>query len=786
MLKNYLKIAIRNIRRNKVHFIISVFGLAIGMAAAILIMLWVLDELGHDGYHVNGKNIYHVYKSVYTKDRDFWTLNTSAPLAADLKENYPEIINTSRLARTGELITKYQDKLFTEKNIACVDPSYFSIFTFPFIKGNNRSALSNRNSIVVTEDFAKKYFSDEIPIGKTIHINNNSGDMASGFDCIVTGVIKNIPLNTNFRFEAFLPFDFIKELGADTEHYGMSSVYTYVQVKDNSNYDLLNRKIFESFVNSNYQPGITEKYYLIPVTEVRFYRNMHQILVDVFSILAIVVLLIACINYVNISTAQSLKRAGEVGVRKVFGANLRQLRYQFIGESLFLAFIALCTALLLVNISLPVFNYYSGKQIVINYLNFRHIILLIGVFITTGIFAGMYPAFVLSSFNPLSVLKKNIPGHTKRGLLRRALVIIQFSFSIILIISTVYLYRQIDFLQHSDFGFDNSNIIFTFLKGELSKKFDYVKNDLMKNPNVVSVTSSNNLPNSNGSYEAVSDEVNPSRTIYALWDMVDYDYLKTFNMKLMEGRFFSRNFSFDNSNSVIVNKLFVKSLGLKNPIGHFIKMKNKEYSIIGVVKDFHSRPLVYPTEPMILTLKENSNGILFIKLKADTKHDIASIVNYVKNVCARFSPDYPLEYHYLNEVVLEGTDDMTGVAKVLLFFTILGIALSCLGLYGLASFMVEQRTKEIGIRKVLGGSVAQLIGLFSKEFIILIIVANLIAQPIAYLFTKEAIKSAYTPSFNIWIFIVTAVAVILLAIVTVGFHAIKVAIANPVESLRYE
>ena len=786
MFKSYLKIALRNIRINKVHSIISVFGLAIGMAAAILIMLWVLDDLSYDSYHVNSQNIYHVYKSVYTKEREFWTLNTSAPLATDLKENYPEIINTSRLARTGELIIKYKDKFFTEKNIASVDPSYFSIFSFPFIKGDNRTALSNQNSLVVTVDFAKKYFSDENPIGKTIHINNNSADLTSGFDCIVTGVIKNIPLNTTFRFDAFLPFGFLKELGADTEHYGASSVYTYVQVKGNSNYDLLNRKIFESFVNSNPQPGITEKYYLIPITEVRFYRNMHQILIDVFSILAIVVLLIACINYVNISTAQSLKRANEVGVRKVFGANLRQLRYQFIGESLLLAFIALCTALLLVNISLPVFNYYSGKQIVINYLNLRYIILFLGVLITTGIVAGIYPAFVLSSFNPLSVLKKNIPGHTKSGLLRRTLVIIQFSFSIILIISTVYLYRQIDFLQYSDFGFDNSNIIYTFPKGEMNKKLDYIKNDLMKNPNVVSVSSSNNLPNSNGNFAAVSDEVNPSRTIYALWDMVDYDYLKMFNMKLIDGRFFSRDFSFDNTNSVVINELLVKSMGLKNSVGHFIKMQNKEYSIIGVVKDFHNRPLVYPTEPMILTLNENYNGILFVKLKAGSEHEIAGAINYVKNVCARFSPDYPLEYHYLDEVILEGTDDMMGVAKILLFFTILGIALSCLGLYGLASFMVEQRTKEIGIRKVLGSSVAQLIGLFSKEFIILIIVANLIAQPIAYLFTKEAIKSAYTPSFNIWIFIMTAVAVMLLAIGTISSHAIKTAMTNPVESLRYE
>ena len=779
MFTNYLKTAIRNFLKHKIHSLISVFSLTIGMAVAIMIMMWVQDELSYDGYHTNAKYIYHVYKSVYTNNNDFWTLNTSAPLANDLKENYNEILNTARLGRTGELLLRYRDKLFNETKIACVDPSYFKIFTLPFLNGDPKTALSNPFSLVLTENMAKKYFGNENPVGKSIKVNNK-------FDCLVTGVIRNIPANTNFKFDAFLPFSFLKNLGLDIDHYGTNDLFTYVLLRHNINYESINRKIFESFTNPNLQPNTVEKYYLIPLTEVRFYRNAHQIVVDVFSILAFIILLIACINYINISTAQSAIRAGEVGIRKVFGASLSNIRYQFLSENLLIAFASFCLALLLVEISLPVFNNLSGKQLIINYLDFKQILVFIAILLITGIIAGGYPAFFLSSFKPVSILKKNIPGYSKRISLRRVLVVVQFTFSIMLIISTIYLYRQIDFLQNSDFGFDNKNIIFTNLRGESNGKINLLKYELLKDPNIVSVTSSNNLPNSNGYYVSISDAEHPSINSNALWNIVDYDYLKTFNMKLATGRFFSKDYSTDKEQSVVVNESLASALKLSKPVGQTISFQNKKYTIVGVIADFHNRPLVYPIEPMILTLSENYNSILFVKMKQGSEYIGAGTVKFIKDVCSKFSTDYPLEFMFLDQVILEGTDDMQGAARVLLLFAIFGIIIACLGLYGLASFIVEQRTKEIGIRKVLGSPVAGIVHLFSREFMRLIIIAYIIACPAAYIFISNAIQSAYNPPFSIWIFVFTSLAVILLSFSTISYHTIKAATANPVKSLRYE
>ena len=779
MFTNYLKTAIRNFLKHKIHSLISVFSLTIGMAVVIMIMMWVQDELSYDGYHANAKNIYHVYKSVYTNNNDFWTLNTSAPLANDLKENYPEIENTARLGRTGELILRSGNKLLTETKIACVDPSYFKIFTIPFVSGDRETALLNPYSIVLTEDMAKKYFGNVNPVGKTITINNK-------FDCQVTGVIRNIPLNTNFRFDAFLPFEFLKNRGLDVVHYGASDVFTYVLLKNNINYELLNRKIFESFVNPNLQPGTVDKYYLIPLTEVRFFRNMHQIVVDVLSILAFIILLIACINYINISTAKSASRAAEVGIRKVFGAGLSNIRYQFLSENLLIAIISLCFALLLVEIALPAFNHFSGKEISIDYLNYKHLFIFIGVLIFTGVIAGGYPTFFLSSLKVVNIMKKNLPGYSKHSTLRRILVVAQFSFSIVLIISTIYLYRQVNFLQNSDFGFNNKNIILTRLKGESGGKINFLKHELLKDPNIACVTTSNNLPNSNGYYVPVSDVDRPSRNSNALWDNVDYDYLRTFNMKLIKGRFFSEDYSTDKEKSIVVNASLIKALKLSNPVGKTILIKDKKYTVIGVIADFHNRPLVYPIEPMILTLRDNYNSFLFVKMKLSSGKIGSGTMQYVRNVCRKFSPGYPSDFIFLDKVILEGTDDMQGVARVLLLFAIFGIVIACLGLYGLASFAVEQRTKEIGIRKVLGSSVTGIIKLFSKEFIWLIIIANLIADPGAYIFIRNAIQSAYNPPFSIWIFIVTSLAVLMLSFLTLIYHTVKAATANPVESLRYE
>jgi putative ABC transport system permease protein len=398
MFKNYVKIAFRNLFRNKVYTTINISCLAFGMACTILLLLWVQDECNYDGFHKNANTIFLIHKSVFTPKREFWTRTTPAPLAYDLHQKYPEIINTARVARAGELVVKYQDKMFVEKQVAGVDPGYFEMFTVPFLKGDSLTALSQPYSIIITEALALKYFGETNPMGQILRINNQ-------FDCLVRGIIQNSPTNTNNRFDAFVPFTFLKALGFDPENYHADNCLTYVQIQPNLNYQSLSQKIFNQFSTPVPAKEAVEKFYLIPLTEVRFYRNVHKIVVYVFSILAGVILLIACINYINLSTAQAMNRTREVGIRKVVGATQSQLGWQFLGESLWITLLALILALVLVEIFLPLFNYHSGKQLAIDYANYRMLLSFPGIGLLTGIVAGSYPAFFLAAFKPTSVFK---------------------------------------------------------------------------------------------------------------------------------------------------------------------------------------------------------------------------------------------------------------------------------------------------------------------------------------------------------------------------------------------
>jgi len=800
MIKNYLKIAFRNLTRQKGYSFINITGLAVGMACAIFILLWVQDELSYDGFHENKDNIFRVATVFKEEGNTFYGAQTPAPVSSFLKNNFPEIqkstaVNFGWLTGNSRNIIKFGEKSFYTEDLILTDPAFFDIFSFSFLQGDKKTALENPDSVILTHSTAEKCFGSEDPMNKTIQVDGNP--------VTVTGVITDVPKNSHLRFDVVLPLIYVRNTNREFfltkwDAYGFA---TYVTLQDGVAITELDQKIDDLIIKNDPYFGDTAAHiFLQPLSKIRLFNVDGSVgfirYVYIFSTIAFIILLIACVNYMNLSTAQSDKRAKEIGLRKVVGSKRANIIWQFFSESMLYSFISFIISILIVILFLPLFNELTGKQIAFDYANPG---LLFGFFVValfTGIIAGSYPALYLSSFIPIEILNKSKSTGAKKSPLRKILVVVQFSLSIGLIICMTIVSGQVRYIRNAEIGFEKENVITLPISGKIENIVEAFKNELKQNPGIVSVSLKSSSPLSPGGTSGTISWEGKSPDLKVNWSlpMVDHDYFKTLNMKIVDGRDFSREIKSDLQEGFILNEEAVKQGNIENPVGKQITVNGKNGIIIGVVKNAKLSSLRFAISPQAYHLSKTMGEqfqTLFIKIDsgedAQQFNKITATLAHIESVWKKFLPDAPFEYRFLDETLENQYRTEIRISRILNTFTFLAIFLSCLGLLGLTSFMAEQRTKEIGVRKVLGASITGIVILLSKEFAKWVLVANVLAWPLAYYFMNKWLQEfAYRINIGIGTFIASAVIALIIALLTVSFLSIKAALANPIESLRYE
>jgi len=785
MWKNYLKIAIRNLMKYKGYSFINVTGLTIGMACCFLILLWIQDEISYNKFHEKLDDIYVVVTSTHFSSRTVTWPGSPPAFGPAVEAEYPEIINSVRLNNgTTSLIISYNDKKFRGE-LQAADPSILEMFTFPLVKGDPATALSEPHSIVMTEKMAEKYFGEEEPIGKILKIEND-------YDFKVTGILKNIPLNSTIRFDFLIPLQFLEEIWQNknyTKTWRNFSFQTYIQLQKGIPYKTVDEKLADRLKREGEE---NVDVFIQPFSRLHLYwldmGGGRIQLIRLFGLIASFVLFIACINFMNLSTARSGNRAKEIGMRKVAGAHRKDVIKQFYGESVLLSLLSFLFALLIVILIVPSFNNLVHKELTLNLEN--NPVLIFALFIIaiiTGIIAGSYPALYMSSFQPVSIIKgATTSGSKSRGAgIRKTLVVVQFTISIVLIIGAIVVYRQLEFMRNKNLGFDKEHLVYIPVNGELVNHYDAVKQELIQNPGILSATVSSHLPTGvwwNGSdweWDGKNPEVNPWVTYLS----VDVDFLETLKIDMIQGSFFTKEARSGNERTIIINEEFAEVIGKETLVGERLTHGNTNYIIKGVVKNFHFKPLREQLDPLILFYKSR---VRFMIMRIHSG-DIPETIQHIGTIYKKYNPEFPFEYTFLDEDFDRLYRGERQLGLIIRYFTAIALCISCLGLFGLASFMAEQRTKEIGIRKVLGSSVSGIMILFSKDFVKWVLIANLIALPLGWIITTGWLYNyAFRISIGIPVFILTGLLSLAIAIVTVSYQTFKSARRNPVKSLRYE
>jgi len=798
MFKNYLKIAFRNIVRQKGYSFINITGLALGMACCIFLLLWVQHQISFDKFHENANNLYRVEVEIPQPQGKIRGPNSPYPLGPAIKENIPEIKSLARWQSPPRLLIRYGEKQFYEPLTRAVDASFLRMFYFPLIIGDPETVLNDPHSIVLSEAISKKYFGNDDPLGKILSINNE-------YSFMVTGVMKDFPDNSTLRAEILIPFGFLKEIGYYHENWLSCNCITWVELNDNSQESAVGRKITGLYLNQilNQQTNFTAEeiksatgtnawnFLLMPLTDINLYgfnafENGNIQTVRIFAMLAFMILFIACINYMNLATARSATRAKEVGLRKVVGAKRKHIITQFFGESILLAFISIIISLILVILLLPAFNGLTEQQFSeISLFKSNFILIILFIALLTGIISGSYPALFLSTFRPVKTLTGSLHSGTKRAYLRKYLVVVQFSLSVILIIVTIVAYRQLQFMLNKNVGYDKEHLIYIPLRSGTQDSYALLKEELLKKPSVVKVSGINNRPTNivsnwnDASWEGKDPEMAPE----IVYNFVDFDFIETMNIEMIEGRAFLKSFPGDASNAFLVNEEMVKLMGTASVVGKKFSFLRRTGTIVGVMKNFHHRSLSNKIEPLVFLLAPNPYHLV-LRLQAG---NIPSAIESVKSVWQKINPQHPFVYSFLDEDFAEMYRSDKQMSTIFRYAAGLAIIIACIGLFALVSFTSERRTKEIGIRKVLGASVPGIVKLLSKEFIILVTISNVIAWPLAYYGTKKWLQSfAYRIDLIIWPFLLSGLLALLIALLTVGWQAIQAATANPVKALRYE
>lgn len=787
MLKNYLKIAFRNLLRNKAFSIINIAGLAIGMASAMLILLWIQNEVSYDQFHEKKDRIYEAWNRAHFSGKLQCWNTTPKVLARAVEKDIPEVEDAVRVNWPSSFLFSIGEKRLTvQGNI--VDSNFFRVFSFPLIKGNSNLALMDMHNIVLTQKLAKKLFGDEDPMGKIIKIDNQD-------NFTVTGITNDLPNNTRFNFEYLIPWSYMRFKGWDDDNWGNNSTRTYVLLKQNASFASANEKIRK--IKNRYDSTEDKRWemFLYPASKWRLYSNFKDgaesggkiEFVRMFAIIAAFILLIACINFMNLSTARSEKRAREVGIRKVVGAQKGALVGQFIGESILLAFLAGILAIGIVELSLPGFNHLTDKKLFIDFANGSNWLFALSFIVLTGLVAGSYPAFYLSSFQPVRVLKGFFRSSKALVTPRKILVVLQFTFAIILIISTIIVRNQINFARSRDTGYDRSNLVYHFLTGDLEKNYELVKNELLSNGVAASV-SKTSAPLTQGwsdTWDVKWAGKDPSdKTDFDIFN-ADQDIVKTAGLQIIKGRDFNLKQFPTDSTAVILNESAVKAMGFKDAVGQTINNNDIEWHVVGVIKDFILQSPYYPMKPMVIQGGKGWFNVMHIKL--NPANTTAQNLKKAESIFKKYNPEYPFEYKFIDEEYASKFEDEKRTATLTALFAGLTIFISCLGLFGLAAYMAQNRIKEIGIRKVLGASVANITTLLSKDFLKLVIISLVIASPVAgYVMYKWLQDFPYRVTIGWWVFIVAGFAATGIALFTVSFQAIRAATANPVKNLRTE
>lgn len=778
MFKNYLKIAFRNLGRNKGFTFINIVGLSLGMAVCILIMLWVVDEYSFDRHHESKDNIYRVVFSYLAngETRQHW--RTPPPLAGAILERYPEVKSATRFYNEGSvLLSNGENKIKAQPGFS--DPSIFNIFTYPLSKGNNENLLQDPESIVLTTEMANILFPDENPVGKNISLNNE-------IELRVDGVLQSVPENTNLQFDFLLAFSRMPEIfgyGGEDD-WGDYGFNTFLLIEDAEMAEGLPQKI-NTFMDE-LMPELGRAFYLQPLLKIHLYRldgspGMIRY-VYIFTSIALFILLIACINFTNLSAAKSMSRLQEIGVRKVLGAGRNQLRSQFLSESVIMALLAMILAVVMVELLITPFGNLAGKELVFNFLHPVMLVLIIVIAIITGLFSGVYPAFLLSSFKILSLFKGN--SKKRSSIFQKSLVVLQFGLSVILIFATLTVSDQIKFLQSNDLGFDKTNVIYLPTNSQYAAKSETLKEQLKNHKDIESVTfTSSHLglgPKWSTSVEQWEGNAG-EQTLNLPLISCDKDFLDVFDIQLVEGSFHQDN-AYEEGDvfGYVLNETAVKMAGLDSPIGK----RFNDGEVIGVVKDFHFRSLHNKIQPLALLAIPEWNNYVSIKVRGN---NLPGIIGYIEEVSNEIAPGFIFEYHFLDDRLESSYRAEMRLGRIFSYFAILAVIISCLGLLGLSSFIIKQRTKEIGIRKVLGSSVLEIVKLLSTSFTRWVIIANMIALPIAYYLMHNWLRNfAYKTSLGIETYIITAAMTILIALITISIETVRAANANPVDSLKCE
>jgi putative ABC transport system permease protein len=808
MIKNFILTSLRSMLRHKGFSFINIAGLAIGLAACIIILLFIIDELSYDRYHEKSDRIYRVTTAGVFGSNEFAATYTAAPLAKAICDDYAEVEHATRMMARKNRLVSYEEKAFIENRFFYADSSVFDVFTIPLQAGDPKSALNKPNTIVITETMAKKYFEDEDPIGKTLRVDD------AGQNYMVTGVCRDIPANSHFRFD-FMASMITTEWSTNPSWFS-SNAQTYIVLREDADAMALQEKLPE-FIERHVGPqlpqfvGITLEqfresgqsygYYLQPLLDIHLHSkldgeyeaNSDITYVYLFSIIAIFILLIACVNFMNLTTAKSSVRAKEVGVRKVLGSNRVHLIRQFLGESFIYALLAMIIALIIAEIALPFFNQITGKHLSLNVIsNWYYLPVFIAFILLTALLAGSYPAFYLSKFQPLHVIKGQKLQQNGKSNLRTVLVVFQFSITILLLIATFIVYHQMNYIQNKNLGFDQEHLLVIKRAYSLRDQKTAFKNELLQNPDILSASYSIDLPGEDLGSNSHGIEGRRTEEIFLIMMMhADYDLARTLGIEMAWGRYYSKDYATDTA-AVVINEAAARAFGLTEPytdklIRQAIRPdQNQGFRIIGVMRDFHFESLHLDVRPLAIYLHPENNWFnrLAIRVRSD---DMAGTIQFIEDKWNEFAPALPFEYTFMDDTLagLYQNDKRTRI--IYSFFSLLAVFVASLGLYGLAAFTTENRTKEIGIRKAHGASVGSIVAMLTKEFTRWVLLANIIAWPVAYFLMDNWLDNfAYRISMPWHGFVFAGLLALIIAIITVSSLAFKAANANPVEALKYE
>lgn len=790
MLKNYLKIAWRNLINHKGYTAINIAGLAVGMACCLLILLYVQHELSFDQYHVYKNRIYRLATRIQGASFN-GIAKVNGPWGLAAKNDVPEVEEAVRFVVAGQVLMSRGHTRFYETNGLFADSTVFDVFSFPLLQGEKRTALTAPRTLVVTPDFAQKYFGNENPVGQTLTVDNRA-------EYLITGLLDNIPSNSHFNFDFLLSMASLEHPQRDS-WIQWNQFYTYLLLQAGASPQVVAAKISTVLQQNMGEDAARFTPFLQPLTEIHLHSRLFRELsgnsemaqIYIFSSVALFVLIIAAINFINLTTAQAARRTKEVGVRKVLGSQRRQLAGQFLAEAILLCAFAAVLAISLAEFLLPTFNSLVDRSLTLDWLENPLLVFAALAFtLIVGVLAGCYPALVLSAFRPTNALRMSSNGAAGKSALRSGLVIFQFSLSAFLLIATGVIYRQAQFMREKKLGYNAEQILTIPIQNPaLARNYEIVKHELLQHPNVMRVSASANLPGGSDwgipmQPEGVAPEQAPPMRILA----VDHDFLATYEIQIVQGRGFSKEFAGDSTRAFVINEEAARQLRWDEPLRKTIAMAGihrPASPVIGVVKDFHFRSLHERLGPLLLFIPPAEWMTVFsVRVRSE---NLQTTLHFLEEKWRQLDPDHPFTFSFLEDRLAQRYQGEARLQRMSAYATGLGILIACLGLFGLVSFAAAQRTKEIGIRKVLGASAMSVVHLLSKDFLKLVVLANLIAWPFAYYFMNRWLQDfAYRVNVGWWVFAVSGALALVVALITVSTQALKAALANPVEALRYE